>query len=410
MDKEEKNNKINGEESSIWHVADEITAKPVPKGTDSKEDLEEIFRDIPNNFAHEGAAPEKTATEGPEAAGHAIEGSVHEESGYDEKTKISSGFNIFSSLFSRLSISGDVIKGMIPGFFGKFASISEKLKKVFAPLVNLLEKISGKFPGVRERCLSVVGIVKGLKGKVPSIKDKDLIKVFGNPWVIANGVVLIVALSMTAVIVSWVKTRTSAINSALTNLTQLQSAPKDDESGLSPGKVTVQPFIVKEETLTEGKKDMGGADKGQKMDKDFESLSESAEQSFSKGEYQKALAFYSALVSDKYDVKDKGFLNLRIGECYFYSGLYNEAIEALNSVIHEKGGDQESKWHSRYLLAECYMKLGNFDNGRKTLYALIALGGDITPGMTELIERSYFRIAESYMEEAQASLGLTISD
>jgi len=103
-------------------------------------------------------------------------------------------------------------------------------------------------------------------------------------------------------------------------------------------------------------------------------------------------------------LETKSFLNARLGECYYHAGLYNDAINTLRKVFGGKVSDKKNVWRSKYLIAECHMKQGNYDKGRKVLYSLMAIGGDFTSDMVELTERSYLMIADSFLSEAQLRL------
>ncbi|MGR3219783.1 MAG: tetratricopeptide repeat protein [Candidatus Anammoxibacter sp.] len=248
--------------------------------------------------------------------------------------------------------------------------------KILSPLSGIKEKVS---PG------KIIGF---LKAKVSLVKDKEIMGVLKNPWIIANGVILVVALSMTVIIVLWFKTSANKINVALSDFVQLQSEQK------------------KGSTMSESAKNVGEMPVVETLDvnEEFSAFLDSADEWFSKTEYQ-ALAFYKALVSIKSDiVVDDSFLDLRIGESYLRLGVYKKAIDALNKVLHAKSSSQENKWRSEYMLAECFMKLGDYDKGRRALYKLIAMEGDFPPAIKELVEPSYFSIANAYLEEAQIKL------
>ncbi|MGR3318755.1 MAG: tetratricopeptide repeat protein [Candidatus Anammoxibacter sp.] len=360
-----------GEESSVWSGTEELATKSAPKETEETGKVEKIADTAENISAKEVAKEEAPAAEDAKA-----EDVASPEPKAEEKPDVALKPAIFTKLLSPL---------LKIGFVAKFAPV-EKIE-------NIAKKIDSHIPGINLSSIkgkaSPANIIGFIKDKVSSIKDRDIIGVLKNPWVIANGVILVVALSMTVIIVLWFKTSANKINIALTDFAQRQYEPRKDEAGVGTGK--------HEETLVKETLD---------VNEEFESFLESAEQWFRRKEYQEALAFYKALVSVESEIEDESFLDLRIGECYFHLGLYNKAVEAFDNVLFANDGSKENKWRSQYLIAECYMKVGDYDKGRRTLYTLIAMGGDFPSVITDLVERSYFRIANSYLEEAQVRLAV----
>ncbi|MGR3179067.1 MAG: tetratricopeptide repeat protein [Candidatus Anammoxibacter sp.] len=348
-------------EASVWGgTEEELTTKSAPEEAKEAESVDKVA-DTTADSAEKEVAKEETADAAKD----------EDEDGDEADVEVKSG--IFTKISSPL---------LKIGFVAKFAPV-EKIENVAKKLDSVLSGV--KLSGIKGK-VSPGKIIGFLKAKVSSLKDKDIIGVFKNPWIIANGVILVVALSMTVVIVLWFKTSANKINVALTDFAQRQYEPRKDESA--------EPEIHEEESV---KKILD-------VNKEFKSFLESAEQWFDRGEYQEALAFYKALVSVDSDIEDESFLDLRIGECFFHLGLYRNAVESLNNVMFAMDSSKENRWRSQYLIAECFMKVGDYDKGRRTLYELIAMGGDFPPAIAGLVERSSFRIANAYLEEAQIRL------
>ena len=331
------------EESSIWTPTDDVLTKVDAVEVENEENSDSVINDIPNDDFTENSTENEVATnERDNADGASSSELALENAGFKDK---------------------------------------------------LLFKIK-TFPN----------IIKGLKTKISGSNGRellrDLIKVFKNPWVVANSLVLILALCMTFVMVSWFKLKTIKINDAISNLNDIELEAKKKEKIVKDGKITVEPFIVDKETLE--KEGLLKIDE-MKVKKDkFKSLLKSANELFDKNEYQEALIFYNGLVSESSDGEDKSFFNLRIGECYYYSGFYKEAINAFKAVFTSKLGVKENIWRSKFLAAKSYIKLGNHDKGRRALYELMAAGANVPSEMKELMERSYFAIANSYFNEVQS--------
>ena len=83
---------------------------------------------------------------------------------------------------------------------------------------------------------------------------------------------------------------------------------------------------------------------------------------------------------------------------------FGTLISSFNNVMFSIDSSRENRWRSQFLIAEFFMKVGDYDKGRRTLYELIAMGGDFPPVISDLVERSSFRIANSYLDEAQVRL------
>lgn len=278
-----------------------------------------------------------------------------------------------------------ILKGLLPklaGLKGIFSGITGKLIPIFS-------KLNSSFP--------VIGItIEKVKEKVLAFKDRDMKRVLCNPWVIANGVILIIALSMTAVMVSWFKTKHKTLDTALVTLDQVKSKLETEIKK----EITFEPFILKEQSYDKKQIDEAIDKLKQEDDEKIQTLLESADKLFNEGEYEKALAFYGSLSNGSGAAQNKDFIKLRLGMCFYHLGLYVDANKAFHELF-VSSKSKEIKWQSGYFIGECYMAAGDYGKGRESFYALIAMSGKIPIGMSNLIERSYFRIADSYIEETR---------
>ena len=268
------------------------------------------------------------------------------------------------------------LKGIFSGITGKLLPIFSKLNSSFPVIGNTIEKVKEKL--------------------IAFFKDRDLKSVLRNPWVIANGVILIIALSMTAVMVSWFKTKHKTLDTALVALDQAQSKLETEIKK----EITFEPFVLKEQSYDKKQIDEVIDKLKQEDDEKIQTLLESADKLFNEGEYEKALAFYGSLAKDGGATQNNDFIKLRLGMCFYHLGLYVDANEAFSELFVDSKS-KEIKWQSGYFIGECYMAAGDYVKGRESFYTLIAMSGKIPLGMSDLIERSYFRIANSYIEETQ---------
>lgn len=275
---------------------------------------------------------------------------------------------------------------------------------------DFMAKMAGIIGIARDKfALFLIVFTKEIRKLTFVIKKERAIRVFSNPWVIVNGVILIVALCMTAIIVTWFKAKTERIETALTAMGNIQ---QPDEKGkitpisrLEGLKKVSQPVIVKEEDLKAMAKIVAEIDK-YRIEKDGERLKEwsrLADQFYNAGEYEKALAFYKGLIDSNTKLIERGMAESRIGECYYKLGLYEDAIKTLKAVV-DNPDNGDYTWQSRYLIGECYAGMGDFDKARMALYELIALEKKFPSNKIDLVEQSRFRIADLYLAEAQRAI------
>ncbi len=297
------------------------------------------------------------------------------------------------------------ILGMIGPIFSKIKPIFGKIvPMLFGILGTLKTRIGGIVGGLFQKILAksdklnkVYMIVLKIKDTLSLVTDKNFKKVFKNPWVIANCVILAVALSMTGVIVMWFKEKTTRLDTALETLDELQEEARKE---VDRKKFTIQPFVVREEVEKSKKKiDTAITDvKDVELEEaeDIKALLESANDLFVKEEFEKSVAFYGALAGINSRLIDKGLVNLRAGECYYNLGLYENAIESFRAASMAGG---KHKWKSMYLAGDSFIKLRDYENGRKTFFALVALAGKCPPDDIDFIKKSYFNIGDSYLQE-----------
>ncbi len=298
----------------------------------------------------------------------------------------------------KLNILGKIISLVVGKIVPIVTNIFAKIKNAIS---GILGKLLTKYPKLNDLFMAVANRLSRLREKFPSFADKDLSKVYRNPWVIANGVILVIALAMTAVIISWFQTQTKSIDDAMETLEQLQTEAINEAELIRKRKLAIDPFIIKEEVIVR-EEGAGGRDDMSKEDKEIIVLLEKANELFGNGQYGNALPFYYTLSDIGGELLNLGLINLRIGECNYNQGFYQYAITAFNKIPVDDNGPY--KWHGDYLIGESYLAMGNFDKGRKVFYKLIAMSGKCPEDAKNLIERSYFRIADSYLEESMEKL------
>lgn len=270
-----------------------------------------------------------------------------------------------------------------------------------------LDRVAGIIGIVRDRFAPfLIVFTKEIKKRASVIKGERVIKVFSNPWVIVNGVILIVALFMTAIIVTWFKAKTERIDTALTTLANIQQ-PGEKGKGAPPSRMetvkkAAQPVVIKGEDLRAKAKIVAEINKYsiEKAGAKAQEWLRLADQFYNAGEYEKALALYKELIDSNTKLIERGMADLRVGECYYKLGLYEDAIKTLK-IVADNPDNGDYSWQARYLIGECYAGMGDFDKARMTLYELIALEKRLPPNKIDLVEQSHFRIADLYLEEAQ---------
>jgi len=294
-------------------------------------------------------------------------------------------------------IFGKIIP-LLTGIIGKVTSLVPLISgKIIGIVAGIGGKLGEKFPKLNAFYTTVTNSLSGIKEKLSGFVDKDWGKVFRNPWVIANGVILVIALSMTAVIVSWFKTQTRSIDDAMETIDQLQTQAKNEVKAFREKKFKIEPFTVKEEVPVQVKGEDIKEDIVSEQDKEIKILIDKATELYESGSYEEALVYYNALNGKESDLIDSYLISLRLGECFYNTDRYVEAINALDKV--PKKVNVEYKWYSEYLTGESYLAMGDYDMCRKTFFTLIAMGAKCPPDSKKLVELSYFRVADSFLEE-----------
>lgn len=122
---------------------------------------------------------------------------------------------------------------------------------------------------------------------------------------------------------------------------------------------------------------------------------------YEQGDYKTAASLYEKGLDKSMPFLNEDFIVYRLGNCYFNSGDYKEALEVFrhlnNDYLHS-----EYQLKSRLKMGECYAGLGDYQQARKTLYSVIAQEGNCeTEEDKSCVVDSYFKIGDYYLEEAK---------
>ncbi|MCF6149300.1 MAG: tetratricopeptide repeat protein [Candidatus Kuenenia sp.] len=122
---------------------------------------------------------------------------------------------------------------------------------------------------------------------------------------------------------------------------------------------------------------------------------------YEQGDYKTAASLYEKGLDKSMPFLNEDFIVYRLGNCYFNSGDYKEALEVFrhlnNDYLHS-----EHQLKSRLKMGECYAGLGDYQQARKTLYSVIAQEGNCeTEEDKACVVDSYFKIGDYYLQEAK---------
>ncbi len=122
---------------------------------------------------------------------------------------------------------------------------------------------------------------------------------------------------------------------------------------------------------------------------------------YEQGDYKSAANLYEKGLDKSMPFLNEDFVMFRLGDCYFMSEKYEEAIKVFQSLNNDY---INSAYHfkSRMKVGECYAGLGEYEKARKTLYTVVAQEGKCSSADDKaIVVDAYFKIADYYMQEAQ---------
>lgn len=122
---------------------------------------------------------------------------------------------------------------------------------------------------------------------------------------------------------------------------------------------------------------------------------------YEQGDYKTAASLYGKGLDKSMPFLNEDFIVYRLGDCYFQSGDYKEALEVFRHLNNDYL-NSEYQLQSRLKMGECCAKLGDYKQARKTLYSVIAQEGDCkTEEDKSCVAESYFKIGDYYREESK---------
>jgi tetratricopeptide (TPR) repeat protein len=122
---------------------------------------------------------------------------------------------------------------------------------------------------------------------------------------------------------------------------------------------------------------------------------------YEQGDYKTAASLYGKGLDKSMPFLNEDFIVYRLGDCYFQSGDYKEALEVFRHLNNDYL-NSEYQLQSRLKMGECCAKLGDYKQARKTHYSVIAQEGDCkTEEDKSCVAESYFKIGDYYREESK---------
>lgn len=128
---------------------------------------------------------------------------------------------------------------------------------------------------------------------------------------------------------------------------------------------------------------------------------------YEQGYYENAAIYYEEGLNNSMSFLNQDFIMYRLGDCYFLSKRYKDALRVFNTLISDYI-NSPYQFKSRLKMGECYATIGEFKQALKSLYTILAQEGRCSSEDDKLIVAdSYFKIADYYMEEAKRLLKMS---
>jgi len=147
----------------------------------------------------------------------------------------------------------------------------------------------------------------------------------------------------------------------------------------------------------------GGAPKGREdvAPVDSSKFIIEANRVYEQGNYEKAAVLYGKGMDKSLPFKNEEFVTYRLGDSFFKTGKYNEALKVFQ-VLNSEYVNSPYRFKSLFKTSECCAAMGELKKARKMLYTIIAQEGKcVEEDDTSIIVDAYFKIADYYMEEGK---------
>lgn len=197
----------------------------------------------------------------------------------------------------------------------------------------------------------------------------------------------------------WIKVKGDKMVSSLVEKKLEESLDKymDSNGKLKDGKRTK----IKLSDDTKGGNSSGALQGREETQEDRTAYIIEANRLYEQGDYKTAASLYGKGLDKSMPFLNEDFIVYRLGDCYFQSGDYKEALEVFRHLNNDYI-NSEYQLKSRLKMGECCAKLGDYKQARKTLYSVIAQEGDCkTEEDKSCVAESYFKIGDYYREESK---------
>ena len=226
------------------------------------------------------------------------------------------------------------------------------------------------------------------------IKDSGRYKVF----ISISIAILVLVLMLIVIQQSWIKKEKNAIKSVINNRSEIEhvkSSPLKESRKLlvknakkeKKVSASANSLLVRKRTAPEIEKKIKEAD----MYFEYEL-------------YEKAAVIYRKLAnaSSTSEWSDKVFS--RLAECYYNQKEFEKALDIYRKVCNNYL-NSPYKLNAQLRIGECLIIIGDFDEARRVLYALVGQEAKCKKAedKSKIIE-AYYKIADSYVEQAKTHL------
>ena len=227
------------------------------------------------------------------------------------------------------------------------------------------------------------------------IKDSGKYKVF----ISISIAILVLVLMLIVIQQSWIKKEKNAIKSAINNRNEIEHVKP---SPLKESRKLLVKNAKKEKKIGASANSLLARRK--RTAPEIEKKIKEADMYFEYELYEKAAVIYRKLANTSSTSKwsDKVFSHL--AECYYNQKEFEKALDIYRKVCNNYL-NSPYKLNAQLRIGECLIIIGDFDEARRVLYALVGQEAKCKKAedKSKIIE-AYYKIADSYVEQAKTHL------
>ncbi len=234
-------------------------------------------------------------------------------------------------------------------------------------------------------------------------KLNDFIKASGGykgfiPVIIA---ILVLGIALLVLQQNWIKKEWNAVK------TEIEEKTKRETKVLKKKGVSEEPLKpLTEDTMIQKQHDVTLKILQTKKNKeaDINKRKKEGDLFFEYDQYEKAVNVYEKLTNEHFVFEESDKVFARLGKSYYNLEDYESALGAYKKVYHDYLSSSY-KLDAQLGMGKCLIQIGNYDEARRILYFLVGKEAKYKDDEDkEKVIEAYYGIADSYVEQAKASL------